>query len=53
MVNAAEVDTKERMLTTRTEYSVLREVLKYDECGWSEACMIQFPRILYLLWSRI
>jgi hypothetical protein len=22
-------------MMTRTEYSVLKEVLKYDECGWS------------------
>jgi hypothetical protein len=26
---------KERMLMTRMEYSVLKEVLKYHECGWS------------------
>jgi hypothetical protein len=35
MMNAGEVDMKERILMTRTEYSVLKEVLKYDECGWS------------------
>jgi hypothetical protein len=28
---------KERMLMTRTEYSILKKVLKYDECGWSKA----------------
>jgi hypothetical protein len=29
---------------TRTEYSVLKEVLKYNECGWSNSTLA-FPRI--------
>jgi hypothetical protein len=29
------VDIKERNLLTRREYSVLKEEMEYDECGWS------------------
>jgi hypothetical protein len=35
-MDAGEVDMKERILMTRTEYFVLKEVLKDDECGWSK-----------------
>jgi hypothetical protein len=28
---------KERISMARTEYSVLKEVSKYHECGWSKA----------------
>jgi hypothetical protein len=43
-MDAGEVDIKERILMTRTEYSVLKEVLKYNECGWSNSTLA-FPRI--------
>jgi hypothetical protein len=36
-MDAGVVDMKEGISMTRTEYSVLKEVLKYDECGWSQA----------------
>jgi hypothetical protein len=35
-MDAVVVDMKEGISMTRTEYSVLKEVLKYDECGWSK-----------------
>jgi hypothetical protein len=35
MMNAGEVDIKERILLTKQEYSVLKEEIKDDECGWS------------------
>jgi hypothetical protein len=40
-MNAGEMDMEERISMTSTEYSVLKKVLKYDECGWSKpsSCM--------------
>jgi hypothetical protein len=35
MTNAREMNTNERILKTRQEYSVLKERIKDDECGWS------------------
>jgi hypothetical protein len=35
MMDAREVDIKERISITRTGYSLLKEKLKDDECGWS------------------
>jgi hypothetical protein len=35
-MSTGELKMKERMSMTRTEYSVLKEFLKYDECGWSK-----------------
>jgi hypothetical protein len=35
MMNAGEVDIKESILLTKQEYSVLKEEIKDDECGWS------------------
>jgi hypothetical protein len=34
-MSARELKMKERMSMMRTEYSVLKEVLKYEDCGWS------------------
>jgi hypothetical protein len=34
MANAEEVNIKERISLTRKEYSVLKERIKDDECGW-------------------
>jgi hypothetical protein len=34
-MDAGEVNMKKRISMTRTEYSVLNEVLKFYECGWS------------------
>jgi hypothetical protein len=36
MMNAGEVDIKESILLTKQEYSVLKEEIKDDECGWSD-----------------
>jgi hypothetical protein len=36
MMSVGEVDTKERILMTRIEYPVLKEKIKYGECGWSD-----------------
>jgi hypothetical protein len=36
-MNAGEVNMKGRISMTRTEYSVLKEVLKFHECGWSNS----------------
>jgi hypothetical protein len=35
MTNTGEMNIKERILKTRQEYSVLKERIKDDECGWS------------------
>jgi hypothetical protein len=35
MTSVGEVDIKERISLTRQEYSILKENMKYDECGWS------------------
>jgi hypothetical protein len=35
MMNAGEVSMKERILMIRMSYFVLKEEMKYDECGWS------------------
>jgi hypothetical protein len=35
MMNAGEMKIKERILMTMQEYSVLKERIKDDECGWS------------------
>jgi hypothetical protein len=37
MMGAGEVNTEERILMTMQEYSILKEVLEYHECGWSNA----------------
>jgi hypothetical protein len=34
-MNAGGVNIKERILMIRKEYSVLKEGIKDDECGWS------------------
>jgi hypothetical protein len=34
-MDAGEMDMEERILMTRIEYFILKEVLKYHECGWS------------------
>jgi hypothetical protein len=36
-MEAGELEMKERILLTRREYSVLKEVLKFHECGWYKA----------------
>jgi hypothetical protein len=36
MTCAGEVDIKERNSLTRQEYSVLKEEMEYDKCGWSK-----------------
>jgi hypothetical protein len=33
-MGAGEMEMKEKISMTETEYSVLKEVLKYHECGW-------------------
>jgi hypothetical protein len=35
MMNAGEVSIKERIWVSRMEYSVLKEKMKENECGWS------------------
>jgi hypothetical protein len=35
MMNAGEVNVKEIISLTRREYSVLKEGMMDDECGWS------------------
>jgi hypothetical protein len=35
MMGAGEVNIEERILITMQEYSVLKEILEYHECGWS------------------
>jgi hypothetical protein len=35
-MGAVEIDMKEGILMIGREYSVLKEILKYDECGWSK-----------------
>jgi hypothetical protein len=37
MMNAGEVDIKEWISLSRQEYFVLKEEIKDDECGWSNA----------------
>jgi hypothetical protein len=34
-MDAGEVDMKERILMMRIEYSVLKEEIEDNECGWS------------------
>jgi hypothetical protein len=34
-MDAGEVNIKERISMIRTEYFVLKEEMKYDECAWS------------------
>jgi hypothetical protein len=36
MMGAGEVNIEERILMTMQEYSILKEVLEYHECGWSK-----------------
>jgi hypothetical protein len=43
-MDVGEVDMNERISMTRTEYSVLKEVLKYHECGWSKGVFGRAPR---------
>jgi stress-induced morphogen len=35
MMDAGEVNIKERISMTRMVYSILKEEMKDDECGWS------------------
>jgi hypothetical protein len=35
IMDAGEVDIEERISLTRQAYSVLKEKIKYDKCGWS------------------
>jgi hypothetical protein len=35
MMDTGKVNIKERIWMSIVAYSVLKEVLKYDECGWS------------------
>jgi hypothetical protein len=35
MTNAGEMNIKERILMTMHDYSVLKEKMKENECGWS------------------
>jgi hypothetical protein len=37
MMNAGEVNIKVGISLTRQEYSILKEGIKDDECGWSNA----------------
>jgi hypothetical protein len=37
MMDAGDVDIKQRISPMREAYSVLKEKIKYDECGWSDA----------------
>jgi hypothetical protein len=39
-MDAGEVNIKERISLTRQAYSVSKEKMKYNECGWSEAQMM-------------
>jgi hypothetical protein len=36
-MDAVEVNMKERILISGMEYSVLKEEMKEDRCGWSDA----------------
>jgi hypothetical protein len=35
-MNAGDVFMKERILMTRMTYSILKEKMEEDECGWSK-----------------
>jgi hypothetical protein len=37
MMDAGGVDIKERISLTRKTYSILKEMIKYDERGWCQA----------------
>jgi hypothetical protein len=39
MIDAGEVNIKERISMMRTKYSILKENMKGDGCGWSELWM--------------
>jgi hypothetical protein len=41
-MNAREVYTKERILMIRMVYSVLKEKMEEDECGWFYDVSLQF-----------
>jgi hypothetical protein len=36
MMDVVEENIKERIWMSMVAYSILKEVLKYDECGWSQ-----------------
>jgi hypothetical protein len=36
---------KERILLTRTEYSVLKEKMKEHQCGWSKGIVLDSGRV--------
>jgi hypothetical protein len=36
MMDAGEGNVKERIWMSTVAYSVLKDVLNYDECGWSK-----------------
>jgi hypothetical protein len=40
-MGAGEVNMKERISMTRTKYFVLKEILKFHECGWSQSLNLQ------------
>jgi hypothetical protein len=40
MTSVGECCIKERILMTRQKYSVLKEMIKDDECGWSKVSVI-------------
>jgi hypothetical protein len=42
-MDAGEVNMKERMMMTGMEYSVLKEEMEDDECGWSHRRLHMMP----------
>jgi hypothetical protein len=42
---------KERILMIRMEYSVLKEKMKENECGWSECCSFAVARKRYIIYT--
>jgi hypothetical protein len=45
MMSVGEVYMKERILLTRTEYSVLKEKMKEHQCGWSKGIVLDSGRV--------
>jgi hypothetical protein len=39
-MDAREIDIKGIISMTRTEYSLLKEILKFHECGWSYEILV-------------
>jgi hypothetical protein len=48
MMDAGVVDIKERIWMMKMEYSVLKEEMKDDECGWSQGAR---DRVLFMILS--